>query len=191
MRLSSATTGTSKPCLGFSANVDESPFSCSSALTRIVSALDSDLPPPEPQTMNQFLAQFRAQPRFRAILLTVFAGLALLLAMVGIYGVVSYSVSQQTHEIGIRMALGAQHTEILRLVLRKGMVLALMGVCIGVAGASGLARFISSLLYGVSLSDPFTFAVVSLILMSVALLASYIPARRATKVDPMVALRCE
>lgn len=118
-----------------------------------------------------------------------FGILALLLAAVGIYGVISYSVAQRTHEIGIRIALGAARADVLRLMLRRGMVLALGGVAAGLAGALALTRFLESLLFHVKTTDPGTFAAVPLILAAVALLATYIPARRAAKIDPMTALR--
>ena len=132
-----------------------------------------------------------AQPRFLAILLSVFATLALALAAVGVYGVMSFSVAQRTREMGIRMALGAQPRDILRLVLGQGMALAVIGVAAGLLGSFAVTRLMSSLLYQVSAADPITFIVISLLLTGVALGASFIPARRALKVDPMVALRHE
>jgi predicted permease len=144
-----------------------------------------------PQSMDEIIAGSLAARRFPMILLIVFALLALLLASVGIYGVISYVVGQRTHEIGIRMALGARPLDILQLVLRGAGRLALIGIGIGLLSALGLTRFTAKLLYGIAPNDPLTFIAVPAILISVALLASYLPARRATKVDPMIALRCE
>jgi ABC-type antimicrobial peptide transport system permease subunit len=146
------------------------------------------------QVMQQALSQSLSSQRFPMILLGVFAGLALLLASIGTYGVISYSVVRRVHEIGIRMALGAEKRDVFRAVIGQGLRLALAGVGIGAATALILARLLSSfshLLYGVGASDPVTFFVVSLVLTGVSILACYIPARRAMHVDPMVALRYE
>jgi putative ABC transport system permease protein len=145
------------------------------------------------RTMDDMIAQTPASfmRRFPALLISIFAGVALLLASIGIYGVVSYSVSQQTHYIGVRMALGASPADILKMVLKQGLLLALLGVGIGALAALGLMRLLSTLLYQVSTNDVTTFATVTGALFVVALLACYLPARRATKVDPLVALRYE
>jgi ABC-type antimicrobial peptide transport system permease subunit len=145
----------------------------------------------DPQTMNQVIADSLAQQRFSMILLGAFAVVALFLASLGIYGVISYLVGQRTHELGIRLALGAQRQDVLRLVLGHGMKMALAGVALGLIVALGLTRLISKMLYGVSATDPATFVAITLLLLTVALLACFIPAWRATQVDPLVALRNE
>jgi putative ABC transport system permease protein len=141
--------------------------------------------------MDTIAAESVAQPRFRTLLLALFGIAALLLASVGIYGVMSYAVTQRTQEIGIRMALGAQVSDVRKLVIGNGMSLALIGVAIGLAGSYGLTRLMASLLFGISATDALTFAAISAVLVIIALGACYIPARRATKVDPLVALRYE
>jgi ABC-type antimicrobial peptide transport system permease subunit len=143
------------------------------------------------ETMDYVVSNSLAAQRFSMVLLGVFAALALILASVGIYGVISYAVGQRTHEIGIRMALGAQTGDVLRLILSQGARLVLVGIAIGISGAFALTRLMASQLFMVSATDPLTFAGVSLTLVLVALAACYIPARRAAKVDPMVALRYE
>jgi putative ABC transport system permease protein len=129
--------------------------------------------------------------RFNTLLLGAFAAIALLLTAAGIFGVLSYLVTQRTREIGLRIALGAQPTDVLRVIVGHGLRLVLLGLCIGVAGAFVVTRWMSSVLFGVTPTDPLTFTVVAFVLCSVALLASYIPARRAMRVDPIVALRYE
>ena len=143
------------------------------------------------QTMNEIISDSLARRRFSMILLGVFAGLALLLAAIGIYGVISYVVGQRTHEIGVRVALGAQRRDIVQLILAGGGKLAAVGIAAGLVAAFGLTRLMAGLLYGVAATDPVTFAAVAVLLGLVALAACTIPARRATKVDPMVALRYE
>jgi putative ABC transport system permease protein len=167
------------------------PASLTDAVTRELHSVDSSLPLGKAQTMQEVFSASVGDQQFNVLILAVFAGAALLLAVVGIYGVMAYSVQQRTHEIGVRMALGAQQTSILRMVLGQGLWLALIGVALGIAGALGVTRVLSSMLFGVKSTDPWTFAGVSLGLLAVALLASYIPARRAMRVDPMVALRYE
>jgi putative ABC transport system permease protein len=141
--------------------------------------------------MDQALGATLKRERFTMLLLSVFAAVALALAAVGLYGVVSYAVSQRTREIGIRMALGARRSDVLMMVIGQGIKLAGAGALIGLGGALALKRLIETLVFGVSATDPLTFTTIALLLELVALLACWIPARRATKVDPMIALRCE
>jgi len=167
------------------------PLNTAAAARSEIRALDKGIPVFNVKTMNDVLATSVAPQRMSMLLLTAFAGVALLLAMIGIYGVTAYYVTQRTQEIGIRIALGAQVGDVMKLVLKNGMVLAIVGVALGLAGAFAVTRLMSSLLFGVKPTDAFTFAAVSVCLLATALLASYIPARRATKVDPLVALRYE
>jgi putative ABC transport system permease protein len=167
------------------------PLSFAPSVRRVVRELDREMTVREVTTGDQMVSQSLASRRFSMILLGVFAGIAVSLAVIGIYGVISCSVAQRTHEIGIRMALGAERHEVLGLIVRQGMGLTIAGVAAGLAGALGMGHFIAGLLYGVKSTDPATLAGVSLTLIAASLIASYIPARRATKVDPMVALRYE
>jgi predicted permease len=153
--------------------------------------VDPNLPLAQLRTMDQVISASVNDWRFRTILLALFGGLAVFIAAIGIYGVISYSVAQRTHEIGVRVALGAARRDVVRLIVGHGLRLALTGIAAGLLGAWGLTRFLASLLFGVKPTDPLTFAGVCLVLIAVAALASYIPARRATKVDPLVALRYE
>jgi putative ABC transport system permease protein len=167
------------------------PKSLTAAVRHEVQTLDPNLPPFNVVTLSENIDISLFPARFGALLLGGFGVLALVLATVGIYGVMSYSVSKRTHEIGIRMALGAQANNVLKLVVGQGMLLALIGTAVGLAVAFALTRVVKSLLYGVSATDLATFAAIALLLTVVALLACFIPARRATKVDPLVALRYE
>jgi len=167
------------------------PTSLAAAVEREVAALDKDQPVSDVRTLEDVVAVAVGPQRFAMLLLGAFAALALLLASIGIYGVMAYAVAQRTHEIGIRMALGARRGNVLGMVVGEALVLALAGAGIGLAGALGLTRLLSSLLYNVKPSDPLTLALASLVLLGVSAFASYIPARRATRVDPIVALRYE
>jgi putative ABC transport system permease protein len=170
-------------------NLDHS--SLAAAARAEIKVLDKDQPVTNIMTLDQLLANSISQHRFYLLLLAFFASIALILAAVGVYGVVSYAVRQRTHEIGVRMAFGAQAGDALMLIIKHGMKLTLIGALIGLAGALALTRLIKTLLFDVSATDPLTFIVIALLLIGVALLACWIPARRATKVDPMVALRTE
>jgi len=167
------------------------PHSLIPAVNKEVGAMDPDVPLFELKTMDEYLSASVAKPRFNPTLLSIFAVVALVLTVVGLYGVMSYSVAQRTNEIGIRLALGAQTRDVMLMIVKQGSKLILIGLAIGLVGAYALMRLVASLLFGVTARDPFTFAVVALVLALVALLACYVPAWRATKVDPMEALRCE
>jgi putative ABC transport system permease protein len=167
------------------------PHSLIPVATKQVAAMDPDLPVFGVKTMEEYMSASVAAPRFSTTLLSIFAAVALVLTVVGLYGVMSYSVAQRTNEIGIRLALGAQSRDVLLMIVKQGSFLIGLGIVIGLAGAFALTRLIASLLFGVTAKDPFTFGAVVVLLAVVALLACYIPAWRATKVDPMEALRYE
>jgi putative ABC transport system permease protein len=179
------------PGMTLVARTEGGPLGYVTAVRREVQALDNDQPIANVYTMEQLLSESVARARFSATLLAIFAGVALVLAAVGIYGVMSYAVTQRTHEIGIRMALGADQAAVMRMVIRQGMTLAVIGVGAGVAASLALTQLLASLLFGVRATDPLTFITIALALTGVALGACFVPARRATKVDPMVALRYE
>jgi putative ABC transport system permease protein len=167
------------------------PANLAAVIREAIHGIDPDQPISDVMTMNQNLSGVLVTERFGAILMSVLAASGLLLAALGLYGVMAYSVSQRTAEIGLRVALGAQRAHVLQLVLGQGLKLTLLGVAIGLTAAWGLSRLLVSLLFGVSATDPTTFASISLLLVSIALLACFLPARRALTVDPMVALRYE
>ena len=167
------------------------PASMSNSIAAVVQSMDSDLPLDRVRTMDQIVDESLAGDRFATALLAAFAVIALILAAIGIYGVMSFSVAQQTHEIGLRMALGAGPGRVLSLVLREGMLLALTGLALGLGGTYLVGRAMQSVLYEVSAIDPLAVGGVAVLLLIAAALACYLPARRATRVDPMTALRCE
>jgi putative ABC transport system permease protein len=167
------------------------PLSLASTVRGAVWEIDKNQPVSNIRTMQDVLSGSIARQRFSMLLLGIFAAVALALAAIGIYGVISYSVAQRTREIGIRMALGAQSRDVLKLVISQGMRLAIVGVAVGLMGAFVLTRLMQSLMFGVSVTDPMTFGLIAFLLTGVALLACYVPARRATKVDHMIALRYE
>jgi putative ABC transport system permease protein len=169
----------------------DNPLAMARTVRETIWSMDRDLPVSEIQTVEQLLGERTAPRRFNLLLFALFAAVALILAAIGIYGVMSYAVTQRTQELGIRLALGAQVRDVLKLVMRRGLVLTLIGVGIGLFAAMAATRLMSNLLFGISATDPLTFATITLILVFVALLACYIPARRATRVDPMIALRYE
>jgi putative ABC transport system permease protein len=167
------------------------PLQLAAAIQDMVISLDKDEAISVVRSMDDVVAASVSQPRFSAQLLGLFATLALILAAVGIYGLIAYTVSQRTHEIGIRMALGATRADVLRMVLARGLRLALAGTAIGLVGALALTRLLRGMLFGVSATDPVTFAAVTALLIGVSLAACLVPARRAMRVDPMIALRYE
>jgi putative ABC transport system permease protein len=177
--------------LSWAIRTNMEPTGLSAAIQQQFLAVDAQLPVSKIRTMEQVLSESTARQNFNTLLLTIFAGLALLLAAIGIYGLMSYTVEQRSQEIGIRAALGAGTGDTLRLIIGQGMKLAVIGLALGLAAAFGLARLLASLLFGVKTNDPMTYAAVALVLTSVALLACFIPAQRASKIDPLVALRYE
>jgi putative ABC transport system permease protein len=175
----------------FAVRTKGDPLALLAAVRDQIRSLLPDQPIAAVATMDQLVDRSFSGTRFSMLLFNIFAGLALVLSAIGVYGVMAYTVTQRNHEIGIRMSLGAQPGQVLRLFLRQGAKLAVVGTALGVATALGLTRLMASLLYGVSPTDPLTFAAVAILIMAVALLACYIPAQRAMRVDPMVALRHE
>jgi putative ABC transport system permease protein len=165
------------------------PSTLAAALRREVMSVDKDQPVVDVKPLTEMISESVAQPRFYMILLGAFSAVGLVLALVGIYGVVSYAVTERTHEIGVRLALGARPLNVMRMVLGQGLRLTLVGVAVGLAASFALTRVLSTLLYGVSATDAATFVAIPLLLLATATLASYVPARRATRVDPCVALR--
>jgi putative ABC transport system permease protein len=177
--------------LSFVIRTEGDPHAQIPAFRTIVHDLNPDQPLVRIRTMEENISTSVSQPRFRTVLLAIFAISALLLSVVGLYGLMAYSVSQRVHELGIRITLGAQKGDVLKLIVGQGLKLVLIGVAVGLAGAFALSRILSTFLYGVTATDPITFAGVSVTLIAVAFIACYIPALRATKVDPIVALRYE
>jgi ABC-type antimicrobial peptide transport system permease subunit len=167
------------------------PAAIQASLPRVIRATDASVPVGRVRAMQEVLVGSLAFQRFVMALLSAFAGLAIILASVGLYGVIAYLVAQRTHEIGVRMALGARSRDVLGMVLGHGLRLVAIGVVLGIAGALGLTRFLAGQLYGVRPTDPFTFIAVTALLALVALAATWLPARRAARVDPMIALRAE
>jgi ABC-type antimicrobial peptide transport system permease subunit len=165
------------------------PHSMISSVRAQVTALDADQPVTDVQTIDELMDTFRAQPRFIMLLLTGFSATALVLAVIGIYGVLAYSVAQRRQELGIRLALGAEKLDILRLVVGQGLGLTAIGIAIGLVAAFALTHLMSSFVYQVNVYDPATFVLAPIVFMAIGLVASYLPARRATQVDPTEALR--
>jgi predicted permease len=180
-----------QPGMALVVRTSTDPNTLAGSVRGVIKALDTDLPVFRVRTMDQFVADSMTQRRFALLLIGIFAGLALLLAAIGLYGVMAYSVTQRTHELGLRMALGAQAADVLKLVVKQGMRLAAIGLGIGVVFALLLGRAMKTMLFNVSSADPVIYLAIAATLAAVALIACFIPARRATKVDPMVALRYE
>jgi putative ABC transport system permease protein len=177
------------PVLYFAVRATGDPFAAGPAIRDIVRQVDPVAVVENVATMNQIVSNSLSRPRLYAVLLGVFAGIAVALAAIGIYGVMAYSVAQRTREIGIRMALGAQRAQVVRLVLGQGVALTAIGTIAGLCTAAAITRYLQGMLFGLTPLDPSTFAAVALLFSAVALVASYVPARHATRVDPLVALR--
>jgi len=184
-------SGTGETNAGFVVRTQTPQYASTSAIQSAVEKMNGEMVPFDFTAMDRAISDSLASRRFAMILLAAFASVALLLSSIGIYGVISYVAGQRTHEIGVRMALGAQRGDVLKLVLVQGTRLALFGTVAGVLAALGLMELMEFILYGVSATDPLTFAAVAIALLGVALLACYIPARRAIRVDPLVALHYE
>jgi putative ABC transport system permease protein len=167
------------------------PSSLSAAVRQAVNEVDKSVPVSQVKTMDKVVSESITQPRFNLFLLVLFSTVAMLLSAAGIYGVTAYTVSQRTRELGIRLALGAQVGDVLKMILAQGMAVIGVGLVLGLAAAFGLMRLLRSLLFGIGENDPLTFVAITIVLLIVALIACYIPARRATKVDPLEALRAE
>jgi putative ABC transport system permease protein len=179
------------PLMDVVVRTNGNPNSAVNGVRQKLREVDSDLPMANVRTMQEWISTSAAQPRLNSALLEIFSLVALLIAAIGIYGLLSYSVNQRTREIGVRVALGAQRSDILRLVAREGMIIALAGIGAGLVAAFAISRVIASLLYGVQAHDLMTFAGVAVVLLFVAAIACYVPALRATRIDPIVALRYE
>jgi putative ABC transport system permease protein len=177
------------PSVSMAVRTASDPASMSKSIGAVIRSVDPDLPMADVKTMDQLVTESLGEDRFGAVLFGGFACVALFLAAFGIYGVMSFAVAQRTHEIGLRMALGAGQGQVLGLILKEGMILGFIGLLIGFAGSYGIGRVMRGMWYGIGSIDPLAFSVVAAVLMLSALLASYIPARRATQVDPMAALR--
>jgi putative ABC transport system permease protein len=179
------------PQAGMAVRTTGDPEAMTKSIAAVVSSMDSDLPIADVRTMDQIVSESLGSDRFKAILYGTFAGLALLLAAIGIYGVMAFAVAQRTHEIGLRMALGAGREKVVFLIMREGLALALAGLVLGLIGAGLVGRTMSGMLYGVGTIDISAFGGVAIVLLASAILACYVPARRAARVDPMIALRYE
>src|SRR5205814_548428 len=167
------------------------PSALTTSVRKELAALDATIPLTSVRVFDEYISRSLARPRFDTLLLSIFAGTALLLTAIGIYGVMAYSVSQRTSEIGIRIALGAGKSSIFRLVVGQAMTLVAISLAVGLVGALAATRLLNSLLYGVGASDPITFIAIVLLVSAVAFIAAWLPARRATRVDPIIALRAE